>query len=160
MTGEELAWRLYEGLVGLGYDFFTGVPCSLLGALYTVLDEARAPYYPATREDLALGLAGGAALAGRRPAVLMQNSGLGVSINALLSLQRMYALPVLLIVSWRGFGADAPEHLETGRQMTTLLKAVGIRFGFTAEPEALSPNLHGSGPVALLVKPNELECSR
>ena len=89
-------------LDGLGYDFFTGVPCSLLNPLYAALGDGRRPYYPATREDLSVGLAAGAAMAGKRPVVLMQNSGLGVSINALLSLQRMYELPLLSIISWRG----------------------------------------------------------
>src|SRR5687767_12092874 len=87
------AERFYHGLTDLGYDFFTGVPCSLLNGLFVVLERQRAAYYPASREDLALGLAAGATMAGKRPAVLMQNSGLGVSVNALLSLQQMYALP-------------------------------------------------------------------
>ena len=43
---------------------FTGVPCSLLIPLYQALEEAGQAYFPATREDLALGLAAGAALAG------------------------------------------------------------------------------------------------
>src|SRR5215472_12152565 len=93
-----------EQLQTLGYDFFCGVPCSLLAALVTSMERSGTGYYPASREDLALGLAAGAALAGHHPAVLMQNSGLGLSINALLSLHKLYKLAVLLIISWRGEG--------------------------------------------------------
>jgi sulfopyruvate decarboxylase subunit alpha len=59
-----------------GYDFFTGVPCSLISGLIATLERhPRLPYVPAVREDVAVGLAAGAWLAGRRPMVLMQNSG-------------------------------------------------------------------------------------
>jgi len=121
--GEELA----AGLVGAGFDFFTGVPCSLVASLITALEPRG--YVAETREDAALGLAAGAALAGRRPVVIMQNSGLGVSLNALGSLQQIYGLPCLLIVTWRGHqGKDAPEHLVMGRAMPQLLDAFEIAW--------------------------------
>lgn len=141
----------------LGYDFYTGVPCSLLNGLYAALEERRTAYWAATREDLALGLAAGAALAGGRPAVLMQNSGLGVSVNALVSLQRMYALPVLLIVTWRGHGPDAPEHVDMGRRMLPFLDTLEIPWRFALEADALEAGFHAHpGPFALIVRPGEL----
>jgi sulfopyruvate decarboxylase subunit alpha len=150
-----------RGLLGhldtLGYDFYTGVPCSLLNGLYAALEERRTAYWSATREDLALGLAAGAALAGRRPAVLMQNSGLGVSVNALVSLQRMYALPVLLIVTWRGHGPDAPEHVDMGRRMLPFLDTLEIPWRFALEADAREDGFHAHpGPVALIVRPGDL----
>ena len=54
--------------------------------------------------------------------VVMQNSGLGVSLNALGSLHILYELPVLLLVTWRGYqGKDAPEHLVMGEVLPGLL---------------------------------------
>lgn len=153
---ENRAYYFYQALASLGYDFFTGVPCSLLSTLYPVLAAANAPYYPATREDLALGLAAGAALAGRRPAVLMQNSGLGVIINALLSLQRMYRLPVLLVITWRGYGPDAPEHIEMGERMLLLFDTLSVPYRLTTDSDAYSPEFHEHpGPVAIVVRPSE-----
>lgn len=123
------ASALLSALAARGYDFFTGVPCSLLGALYPLL-EAGAPdrvYVEATREDEAIGLAAGAYLAGRKPVVLMQNSGLGNSLNAICSLSQIYRLPALLLVTWRGQGGqDAPEHLVMGRAMTSIFDAIGL----------------------------------
>src|SRR5687768_16206632 len=104
------ARRLYISLRSLGYDVFVGVPCSFLAPLYDVLDDDHATYYPATREDLAIGFAAGLYLAGKRPVVLMQNSGFASSINALVSLIRTYEIPLLLIVSWRGHANDSVEH--------------------------------------------------
>lgn len=150
------ARTFYKGLRELGYDFFTGVPCSLLGQLYTVMEEAATGYYPATREDLALGLAAGATLSGKRPVVLMQNSGLGVAINALISLHQMYELRVLIIISWRGYRADAPEHVKMGSSMVSLLDLLDIRHRFALDEHALDQAFHHiSGPIALLVRPGE-----
>ncbi|MDY7091391.1 MAG: thiamine pyrophosphate-binding protein [Acidobacteriota bacterium] len=154
----EHARTCLEQLGALGYDFFTGVPCSLLNPLYAALGNGDLAYYPATREDLAVGLAAGATMAGRRPVVLMQNSGLGVSINALLSLQRMYELPVLLIVSWRGHGPDAPEHVDLGARMPALFETLGVRWRFLSAGDAFDPAFHDEGDLAaLVVRPKEFE---
>lgn len=102
-----------------GYDFFAGVPCSLLKGVIRRLDaEPRWGYVSATREDSAVGMAVGAWMAGRRSAVFMQNSGLGTCMNALVSLDVIYHIPALLVTSWRGQGGkDAPEHLVMGEIM-------------------------------------------
>lgn len=120
---------LLSRLTAHGFDFFTGVPCSLLTGLYDALAAGDVPLIAAVREDDAVGHAAGAYLAGRRPVVLMQNSGLGNSLNAIVSLSQIYALPFLLLVSWRGFeGKDAPEHLVMGRAMTDILAAIELPF--------------------------------
>jgi phosphonopyruvate decarboxylase len=111
-----------------GFDFFTGVPCSVISDVIAALERRpRAPWVAAVREDAAVGLAAGAWLAGRRPAVLMQNSGLGTGANALASLSVMYGLPALLLVTWRGYGStDAPEHLLMGEISPDLLDLLGV----------------------------------
>ncbi|MEE8353282.1 MAG: thiamine pyrophosphate-binding protein [Dehalococcoidales bacterium] len=123
-----------------GFDFATGVPCSILAGILDVLSGSDAiGYVPATREDEALGIATGAYLAGRRPVVLMQNSGLGSAINPLTSLDLLYRIPMLLVISWRGHGrADAPEHRLMGRVTMPLLELVGVPVQeiSEADPEA------------------------
>ncbi len=111
-----------------GFDFFSGVPCSVLGAIIQHLThEKDVQYVPATREDDALGIAAGAYLGGKRPAVLMQNSGLGNSIDALTSLILLYRFPVLIIISWRGFEReDFIEHSLMGQYMQDFLKTMKI----------------------------------
>src|SRR5262245_9299782 len=109
--GPSHAPEFVRALADAGFDFFAGVPCSLLKGLVSALEAGkRAHYVSATREDSAIGMAAGAWMAGRTPMVLMQNSGLGVSVNALASLSTMYEIPTLLVISWRGEGGnDAPE---------------------------------------------------
>ena len=117
-----------QELIDSGYDFFTGVPCTIIGNLITTLtDRPDIIYIPAVREDAAVGVASGAYMAGKIPVVLMQNSGLGQCLNTLTSLNLIYKLPCLLIVTWRGFeGKDAPEHLVMGRTCNKLLDTIGI----------------------------------
>ncbi len=117
-----------QELIDSGYDFFTGVPCTIIGNLInTLTDSPDVTYIPAVREDAAVGVASGAYMAGKIPVVLMQNSGLGQCLNTLTSLNLIYKIPCLLIVTWRGFeGKDAPEHLVMGGTCDKLLDTVGI----------------------------------
>ena len=118
----------FERLKTDGYEFFTGVPCSLLSGLLAKLENQKeVPYFPSVREDAAVGLCAGAYMAGKLPVLLMQNSGLGYSLNAFTSLNLIYKIPVLVIMSWRGFrGKDAPEHIIMGEINKKLLETAGI----------------------------------
>jgi phosphonopyruvate decarboxylase len=147
---------------GEGYDFFAGVPCSLAGDAIAALEaHPRLPYVAAVREDVAVGLAAGAWLAGRSPFVIMQNSGLGTSLNAVVSLSLMYRLPALLLVTWRGYsGKDAPEHIVMGEISPRLLDLIGVPHRVLAAGTvaadiawARAESTRLSQPVALLLPP-------
>jgi phosphonopyruvate decarboxylase len=149
-----------DRLLAAGFDFFAGVPCSLVGPVIAEL-TARGRYLGETREDAALGVAAGAYLAGKRPLVVMQNSGLGVSLNALGSLHILYEMPVLLLVTWRGFQVkDAPEHLVLGEVLPGLLYLFGIPYrvpgaGTLFDDVAWAADTMDATrkPVALVVRP-------
>lgn len=84
---------------------------------------------PAPREDIALGVAAGAYLGGRLPVVYMQNSGLGYCLEAFASLNLIYRIPALVLVSYRG--PEDPgweEHLIMGQHTEELLRTVGMRY--------------------------------
>lgn len=83
----------------------------------------------ATREEEAFGIAAGAYLGGRRPAVLLQSSGLGNSLNALGSLLIPYQIPVVMIVSMRGEpGEWNAAQVPLGRAVPDVLQALGIQY--------------------------------
>jgi sulfopyruvate decarboxylase alpha subunit len=127
--------------------------------------EQRRLFLGETREDAALGVAAGAYLAGRTPVVVMQNSGLGVSLNALASLHLLYRIPCLLLVTWRGCqGKDAPEHLVMGDVLPRLLDLFGIPHrapaaeAIEADVDWAAARLRETGrPVALVVRPGLFE---
>jgi len=122
------AKTFWDYLESKGYDYFSGVPCSILEPVYKEL-ENRKPisYIPAVKENTALGIASGAFISGRKSAILIQNSGIGNIINALTSFNLIYKIPVLLFITWRGYqGKDAPEHLVMGEKSIDLLNCIGI----------------------------------
>ena len=149
-----------DRLVAAGVDFFTGVPCSLVGGVIAELERRRL-YFGELREDAALGVAAGAYMAGKLPLVVMQNSGLGVSLNALGSLHLLYEMPALLLITWRGYeGKDAPEHLVMGAVLPRLLDLFEIPHRAPDPAAALADVDWAVGrmcetrkPVALLVRP-------
>jgi sulfopyruvate decarboxylase subunit alpha len=151
-------------LLDNGFDFFTGVPCSLVKSLIATLEE-KGGYIPETREDAAVGLAAGAYMAGKQPVVIMQNSGLGVSLNSLASLSLMYHFPCLLLITWRGYqGKDAPEHLIMGDISPKLLDTLQIphqALRVESAPNAIgwaAETLKRTGkPVALLLPPGVMQ---
>jgi sulfopyruvate decarboxylase subunit alpha len=113
-----------------GFNFFAGVPCTILKDIIdNLLNDQDVIYITATREEEAIGIATGAYLGGKKSVVLMQNSGMGNSIGTLCSLPLLYKIPMLLLVSWRGYrGKDAPEHVKIGEATLKLLRSVGIPF--------------------------------
>lgn len=166
-AGPSHAPEFVSALKAAGFDFFAGVPCSLLKGLVSILDkDPDAHYVSATREDSAIGMAVGAYFGGKQPMVLMQNSGLGVSVNALASLSTMYAVPSLLVISWRGEGGnDAPEHILMGEIMLPMLDLLKIPHRVLSAAEPMLPQvtwardtmLANKYPVALIVPGGVLE---
>jgi len=158
--------RFLDVLEQHGYDFFTGVPCSLFEGVTRILDaDPHYGYISAVREDSAMGIAAGAYFGGRQPVVLMQNSGLGVSTNALVSLHQIYDIPALLVVSWRGrHGHDAPEHVIMGDVMEPFLQLLDVPFA-VLDPETLERDVASltatlratQRPVALVVPKDVLQ---
>lgn len=120
--------RLYDILKSAGLDFFVSVPCKLLGDLIDRLAaDASIVYTPVSREEEGMGLACGAHLAGRRPAVVMQNSGFGNSVNAVLSLLNYYKVPVVFVVSHRGSPGEPIEAQKMmGSAIQELLRVAGV----------------------------------
>ncbi|WP_217551467.1 thiamine pyrophosphate-binding protein [Streptomyces sp. GbtcB6] len=122
----DLAVEFADQLVGNGYGPFFGTPCGVLAPLLGAVED-KATLLTIPREDNAVGVAAGAALAGRTPVVLMQNSGLGQSVNALASLVMPYRIPMLLIVSLRGQAPDTTqENTGMGRLTEPILAELGV----------------------------------
>lgn len=97
------SYAVYSGLKSSGIDFVASVPCiNLQQLLNLVHSDPEITHVPVTREEEGVGLCAGAWIGGKRPALLMQNSGLGNSINALASLDFLYGIPLLMIISHRG----------------------------------------------------------
>ena len=89
------------------------------------------------REEEAVGVVTGLFLGGQRAAMLIQNTGLGNSLNALGSLALPYHIPFPMFISLRGeLGEFNPAQSRMGRAVTGCLDALGIQhFTLTREDE-------------------------
>lgn len=148
---------------------FTGVPCSLLRPLINqVMLNSDMQYVSAVSEGEAVGIAVGSTLAGRIGVVLLQNSGLGNTVNPITSLTNTYRIPCLLIVSHRGDPGgepDAVQHHLMGSVTADLLDLLDLPWGvFPSEPDHIDPAVRhafasmeaDSLPAALLLKRGSL----
>ena len=119
----------------IGADFFTGVPDSRLKALCNYLMHTYGidpkHHIIAANEGNCTALAAGYHLAtGKTPVVYMQNSGEGNIINPVASLlnDKVYAIPMIFIVGWRGEPGvhDEPQHIYQGEVTVKLLEDMDI----------------------------------
>jgi len=115
----------------LGFDFCSGVPCSFLKSLINyAINECE--YIAAANEGDAIAVASGAYLGGKKPVVLMQNSGLTNAVSPLTSLTYPFQIPVLGFVSLRGETGlnDEPQHELMGLITTQMLDLMQIKWKF------------------------------
>lgn len=119
----------------IGAEFYTGVPDSQLKALCNCLMSKYGidpkHHIIAANEGNCTALAAGYHLAtGKVPVVYMQNSGEGNIINPVASLlnDKVYAIPVVFVIGWRGEPGvhDEPQHIYQGEVTVKLLDDMGI----------------------------------
>lgn len=127
---------LFSHLRKLGIDFFTGVPdsqlksfCSYLLSEFGISEK----HIVAANEGNAAALAAGYYLAtGKIPCIYLQNSGLGNIVNPFVSLlsNRVYSIPSVFIIGWRGEPGvkDEPQHVFQGEITLSLLNTLSIEY--------------------------------
>jgi phosphonopyruvate decarboxylase len=131
----------HEALRAEGFNFFVGVPCSLLDPWLGLLPEReKASFVPATNEGEAVALAVGASLTGLRPVVYLQNSGLGNAVNPMTSLATVVGAALLYVIGYRGRAgtSDEPQHLLMGSMTEGLLSSMGC--GWTVAEDVDTPH--------------------
>ena len=157
----------FSALQERGVAFFAGVPDSLLSAFCAYVADNTSPeqHIIAANEGNAVAIAMGRQIStGSVPVVYMQNSGLGNTVNPLVSLadRQVYAVPMLLIVGWRGEPeiADEPQHVRQGQITPDLLSLLGIPYrvlhahsDYEATLDYLMSKIGAaSAPAALLIR--------
>tara|TARA_B100000035_G_scaffold150403_1_gene128191 strand:+ start:393 stop:1523 length:1131 start_codon:yes stop_codon:yes gene_type:complete len=125
----------YNELKNNDIHFFTGVPDSLLKEFNNVIQQnvSSKNHIVTPNEGSAIALATGYHLSTKKiPLVYLQNSGIGNTINPILSLSSndVYSIPMILVVGWRGQPGvkDEPQHISQGKYMETLLDSIEIPY--------------------------------
>ena len=158
------------------FEFFTGVPDSLLAPLCTWLMQEYGlgkDHIIAANEGNCVALAAGYHLAtGKVPVVYMQNSGIGNIVNPVASLLngKVYGIPCLFVVGWRGEPGvhDEPQHIFQGEVTVRLLEDMDIHTFVigkeTTEDEVYArleewkPLFASGGQAAFVVRKGALTC--
>ncbi len=119
----------------LNADFYAGVPDSQLKAMCDCLISRYGVdgvhHVIAANEGNCTALAAGYHLAtGKVPVVYMQNSGIGNAVNPIASLMndKVYAIPCIFVIGWRGEPGvhDEPQHIFQGEMTLKLLEDLDV----------------------------------
>jgi len=164
---------LYDAFAANSVNAYYGVPDSLLKDFAMFISDKHATeqtekHIITANEATAIGLAGGHYMATGTPAcVYLQNSGLGNTVNPVMSCahENVYGLPMLLLIGWRGEPGvkDEPQHNFAGAQTPALLDAMKVKYAILPDniaeaevvvKEATEYMQANQAPYALLVKKN------
>ena len=109
-------------------QFVTSVPCKqLAGVLDKIDNEKSIIHVPSNKEDEGIGLCAGATMGGKRSAIIMQNTAIGVTINALVTLTQFYRMPLPMLISYRGeVGEPVACQVEMAVHTKALLNQLNI----------------------------------
>jgi phosphonopyruvate decarboxylase len=128
------AEKLFNILKKKKIFFYSGVPDSILKPFINILESRKdIQHLISANEGTAVSNAIGYYLSsGKLPCVYFQNSGLGNAINPLVSIahQKVYAIPMILVIGWRGAtkNKDEPQHRVKGQITKKILSILGIQF--------------------------------
>ena len=117
----------------MGFKTWAGVPCSFLTPFINrVIDDPEMRYISSANEGDAVATASGAAVGGQPAVAMMQNSGLGNAISPLSSLNWVFRIPILLIITLRGEPGlpDEPQHELMGQITGDLLDKLQIPWSY------------------------------
>lgn len=95
--------KIADDLIANDIRFITTVPCKqLAGVIEEIEARPEIHHIPANKEDEGMGLCAGAWMGGKRPAIIMQNTALGVTLNTLATLTQFYRMPLPMLISYSG----------------------------------------------------------
>ena len=122
------AQRVWQSLITNNVDKVTYLPCNKLNALMQQVPE-NIDVWNITKESIGLGLCFGRSLAGKRSAMMIQNTGLGNLVTELYTMQKLYQSALPIFVSWRGYYQEPIEaQIIFGSKVEDLLKAIDVEY--------------------------------
>lgn len=124
MPSEAAVDRMISALAENGFEWLVTVPAAGLQRVYDSYEAIGRCLY-ATREEEAVGLASGLSLGGARPIVVMQQTGVGNALNAVLSLADAYDIRFPILVCDRTVDDPNPVQRVSSLGTARVLRALG-----------------------------------
>lgn len=149
----ERAEVIVAALEGAGIDFVVGLPDDWLATtIHLVRDHEAFRYVPVVNERSGACVCAGAWLGGKRPALLMEASGLLMATEALTRL-RPFHLPFLIVVSFRGDLGDGNTFaIPQGETLPGVLTALRIPYVVVRDGAELGEAIAGAQQVLEIAK--------
>lgn len=153
------AQNILVALKGAGIDLVSSVPdINMLQLINLLYEDKEIAHIPVGREEEGIGVCAGAHMAGKKPAMLMQNGGLLNSCNGLTTTALQFGIPVLLLVYYAGDIGDNAFHM-LGLVTEPVLQGLGIKYIVMRDPAKVKQDVAGAvtlansskRPVALLL---------
>jgi sulfopyruvate decarboxylase alpha subunit len=120
--------RIWNCLSANQVDKVAFLPCNKLNGLMGAVPDS-IDVWNITKESAGLGLCFGRSLAGKRSAMMIQNTGLGNLVTELYTLQKLYQEALPIFVSWRGYYQEPIEaQIIFGGKVEDLLKAIDVEY--------------------------------
>lgn len=134
LTSNTTEKRVIDIIKKNNIDLVLNVPCGMMKSLISLVPEEI--MLPISRESVGIGIATGAYLAGAKPLLLIQNTGIGNSIINIASLHENYEIPLPILFSWRGKeNENIDAQKKFGESMETLLEALNIPYWIAKNKE-------------------------
>jgi sulfopyruvate decarboxylase subunit alpha len=156
----EAAKEALNALVDSGIDFAACLPDSAFQELYMPLSaEAKIDYVQVANEGDGVGICMGAWLGGKKPVLVMENSGFAVTPYALMRGPIAFGIPMLLLIAHRGgFHDERWFSVPFGWGTEPLLDAMRISYELVTRTEDVRGAVMGAvksmnsmqAPVAVL----------
>src|SRR5215467_15182545 len=128
---------VYDALKASGVQVVSALPETWLVHLIRMAeDDPEMILVRLAKEEEGVGISAGAHLAGAKSAMLLQNHGFLQSVNGIVSLARLYRIPLLMLISYRGeLGERDPWQTEGGGVTEPVLRALRIPFSHLDHPD-------------------------
>jgi len=125
-----------DGLHQAGVDFVSGLPDGWQRDLHEAIErDDRFTYVPVCNEGVGFSVCAGAWMGGRRPALIMENSGLRVAAEYIARISLGTGVPVLLLLSYRGdLGETEHWGIPHGIVVEPLLAALRVPYQIVRDP--------------------------
>jgi sulfopyruvate decarboxylase subunit alpha len=135
----DTAKAMVKEMKAAGISIVVSLPDTGVGDIYSLTkDDPDLQLIPATNEGEGVCIAAGAWLAGKKTIMVMENSGLRVSCEALSQLSMNHSIPVLLLMSYRGDIGDGNWFMTSHGVVTEpLLKTLRIPYRIINKEEEI-----------------------
>lgn len=158
-TGGLTASAVVRHIAEAGVTHVVTLPDSETNFMYhALLEQGGIEIVPVSREGEALPIAAGLWVSGKKPAVIIQNSGLFESGDALRGMGLGISLPVVMFIGYRGYTGHGDTPDTAAQFLEPFLHTWGVRFYLIETdsqtdriPLAFRATEEMSKPVAVLI---------